>query len=99
MANKIFGENVDMPYDPATARGSVISGISEYMKPQLQKAQGSLQRRGFGRYSAPTIEGQVKNPLLAAGAESVRKSYKLIYILKVDKRIERKRNILISLIL
>ena len=79
MANKIFGENVDMPYDPATARGSVISGISEYMKPQLQKAQGSLQRKGFGRYSVPTIEGQVKNPLLAAGAESVRKATTDLY--------------------
>ena len=71
--NTLFGENITAAYDPKTARGNVISGISEYMKPQLQKARGSLTQRGFGRYHAPTIEGQVYNPMMQAGAESVRR--------------------------
>jgi len=70
----LFGENVDQPFDQETARGQVLTGIQQFMKPQLQKARGSLSQRGFGRYNAPTIEGQVINPLLQTGAESVRRA-------------------------
>jgi len=70
---QLFGEDISGEFDPKDARESVMTGVSQYMKPLMQKARGNLSQRGFGRYHAPTIEGQVMNPLYQSGAESVRR--------------------------
>ena len=73
MAETLFGENIGLDnYDKDVSKDFVMKGMTDWLNPQLQKAKGGLDRRGFGRYSAPTIEGQVYNPLLETGAKNVR---------------------------
>ena len=71
-------------YNPTAARKDVVSGVQSYMDPLMKKARGSLSRRGFGRYHAPTIEGQVMNPLMKTGAESVRNAMTDLYFKEQD---------------
>lgn len=70
--NTLFGVNTDYTGDLGTAKGYVLQGISDAATPLLQQAKSSLNQRGFGRYSSPTMESTVYAPLINQLANTTR---------------------------
>ena len=92
MAETLFGENISLDkYDRNKSKDFVMKGVADWYKPQMQKARGSLTQRGFGRYHAPTIEGQVYNPIMGKAGESVRRGLTDLYYKDENLALEKRK--------